>query len=128
MSYDEDCRRWVADAIAKGHSDPADLREILVWTTCRVTAQAAEIYLARHRTDPELLNSLVAIALEGEDAGDAPWAAANTIAKYPGAMLVHHKASLESIAREQWMYLHVPAREALAKVEAVERAVERPLP
>jgi hypothetical protein len=58
----------------------------------------------------------MAIALEGEDAGDAPWAAANTIADFPADMLLPHKASLEKLAAEQWTYLHVPGRRALEKI------------
>jgi hypothetical protein len=59
------------------------------------------------------------IALEGEDAGDAPWAAANTIADFPADMLLPHKRSLERLAAEQWTYLQVPARRALAKIAAL---------
>ena len=123
ISYDEYRRvavaDAVADAVARGHADPANLREILIWTTNTTTAPTAEGYLAQHRADPALLKALVAIALEGEDAGDGPWAAANTIADYPADMLLPYKSDLETVAREQWSYLHVPARAALAKIAAV---------
>jgi hypothetical protein len=118
VSYDERCRRAVADALARGHADPANRRQILVWTTNKATAPTVEAYFAHHRNDPRLLQSLIAIALEGEDAGDTPWAAANTIAHYPGAMLRAHRASLEQLAEHPWAYLHVPARQALAKIAA----------
>jgi len=122
LSYNEYCRRAVADAVARGHGDPANLRQILIWTTNKTTASTAEAYLAQHQSDPQLLNCLVATALEGEDAGDAPWAAANIIAGYPAATLLPHKASLEQLARHPWMYLHVPGRRALAKFAAGESA------
>ena len=59
---------------------------------------------------------LVAIALEGDDAGDAPWAAANIIPDFPAEMLLSHKPSLETLAAEQWTYLHIPGRRALEKI------------
>jgi len=120
ISYEEHCRLALAQAMAQGHADPANLRKILIATANMDTAPTANKYLEQHRADPELLKALIAIALEGEDAGDGPWTAANTIAEYPGAMLVPYKAELEAIAREQWSYLHLPAREALAKIAAVE--------
>jgi hypothetical protein len=119
ISYEDHCREAVADAVARGHSDPANLRQILIWTTNRKTAPTAEAYLAEHRADPELLKALVSIALEGEDAGDGPWAAANAIADYPGIMLLPYKTELEAVAGEQWSYLHLPARKALEKIAAV---------
>lgn len=126
ISYAEYSLKAVADAVARGHSDPAALREILTWTTDSNTAPTAEAYLAQHRNDPELLKALIAIALEGEDAGDGPWAAANAIAEYPAAMLALHKSSLKQLAREQWSYLHVPARKALAKVAAAASEIRTP--
>jgi hypothetical protein len=120
ISYEEHCRLALEQAIAQGHTDPANLRKILISTTNMKTAPMANAYLAQHREDPELLKALIAIALEGEDAGDGPWTAASAIADYPGAMLVPYKTELETIAREQWVNLHGPDREALAKIEAVE--------
>ena len=59
-----------------------------------------------------LLGKLVEIALEGEAAGDAPWAAANVIAEYPSALLRAHENSLRKIAAESWVYLSRPATAA----------------
>src|SRR4029078_4815204 len=64
-------------AAAKGYEDPESLRELLICTTSTVTAPMAEAYFAERRNDAKLLNLLMAIALEGEDAGDAPFAAVN---------------------------------------------------
>lgn len=55
----------------------------------------------------------------GENAGDAPWAAANTIADFLAEMLSAHKKNLEKLAAEEWTYLLMPARCALAKTAAV---------
>ena len=118
-SYADQRRRVCEAAAARGYEDPASLRELLICTTSTVTAPMAEAYFAERRNDPKLLSLLVAIALEGEDAGDAPWAAANTIADFPAEMLLPHKLSLEKLAAEQWTYLHVPGRRALEKVAAV---------
>ena len=119
ISYDEHCRRAVDAAVARGHGDLANLREILTWTTNMTTAPIAEAYLAAHRGDAKLLRSLVDLALDNADGFDWSWAAANTIADYPGTMLLPHKASLEQLAREELAYLHVPSQRALAKIAAV---------
>ncbi|HEV7301967.1 MAG TPA: hypothetical protein VGN72_21710 [Tepidisphaeraceae bacterium] len=116
-SYADQRRRVCEAAAARGYEDPASLRELLICTTS-TTAPMAEAYFAERRNDPKLLSLLVAIALEGEDAGDAPWAAANTIADFPAEMLLPHKSSLETLAAEQWSYLHVPGRQALEKIAA----------
>jgi hypothetical protein len=59
---------------------------------------------------------LIAIALEGDDAGAAPWAAANTIAEFPAPMLAEHKAALLELSKYDWDYLKKPGLEALAKI------------
>ena len=126
MASDTSYREWrlrvVAEAVAKGHRDPANLRELSICTTDRDTAPVAEKYFAEHRQDADLLRSLVEVALEGDDAGDAPWAAANIIESFPGSMLLLHKDGLERLAREEWEYLRLPATRALAKIAASEGA------
>ena len=117
-SYADERRQACEAAAANGYEDPASLRELLIRTTSTVTAPLAEAYFAEHRSDAKLLSLLVEIALEGEDAGDAPWAAANTIADFPAEMLWPHKKSLEKLAAQQWTYLHVPGGRALAKIAA----------
>lgn len=104
-------------AIAKGHSDAANLRELLIWTTSKSTAEIVESYFRNHHRDSALLSALFAIAAEGEDAGDAPWAAANTIAAFPADMLKPHKAELAELSQHQWVYLSKPAKDALAKIQ-----------
>jgi hypothetical protein len=117
-NYQDDCRRVCEAAVANGYEDSDSLRELLICTTSTVTAPMAEAYFAERRDNAKLLALLVAIALEGEDAGDAPWAAANTIADFPAEMLLPHEQSLEQLAAEEWTYLHVPGRRALAKIAA----------
>jgi hypothetical protein len=68
-SYDVERRRVCEAAAARGYEDPASLRELLICTTSTVTAPMAEAYFAESRNDPKLLSILVAIALDGEDAG-----------------------------------------------------------
>jgi len=117
-SYADERRQVCAAAAANGYEDPHSLRELLICTTSKLTAPIAEAYFAALRNDPELLSLLVAIALEGEDAGDAPWAAANMIAEFSAEMLLPHELSLQQLAAEQWTYLHIPGRRALAKIAA----------
>ena len=78
-------------------------------------------YFRQHHGDEELLRALFAIASEGDDAGDAPWAAANTIADFPASMLKKYKAELIELSRHEWMYLKQPALDALAKIDAEDR-------
>jgi hypothetical protein len=85
-------------AVAKGHKDIVSLRELLICTTDKTTVAGANAYFQQHQNDVELLSALMQIALEGDDAGDAPWAAANVIADFPAAMLLPHKSSLEQLA------------------------------
>ncbi|MEO0374348.1 MAG: hypothetical protein AAF329_06880 [Cyanobacteria bacterium P01_A01_bin.17] len=60
---------------------------------------------------------LIDVALEGEESGDAPWAAANTMADFPSKMLLEHKSSLETLSQFEWTYLKVPAQKALDKLD-----------
>ena len=115
-SYSAQATSAAKAAIAKGHADPESLRELLIWTTCTSTSDMIEGYFAHHRLDESLLADLVAIALEGEDAGDAPWAAANVLAEFPAPLLNGHRPQLEELSKHQWSYLHIPARAALAKL------------
>jgi len=110
--------RLASAAIAQGHSDPENLRELLICTTSTITHDMVEQYFRQHHQDKELLRALVSIALEGEDAGDAPWAAANTIADFPASMIAEHRAALLELSRHEWTYLQVPAQEALAKIDS----------
>jgi hypothetical protein len=115
-TYQERALKAASAAIAKGHRDAANLRELLISTTSTITCSMVQSYFRQHHDDRELLRALVAIALEGEDAGDAPWAAANTIAEFPAPMLVEHKAALFELSKHDWDYLKKPALEALAKI------------
>jgi hypothetical protein len=94
------------------------LRDQLIATTDMTKASETMAFFQLHLNDRELLAKLVEIALEGEDAGDAPWAAANVIAEYPSALLRAHENSLRKIAAESWVYLSRPATAALAKLSA----------
>ena len=116
--YEEWTRKAASEAIAKGHNDPANLRELLIWTLSKTTHTAVEAYFRRHHHDKQLLAALVTIALEGEDAGDAPWAAANTLAEFPASLLMEHKAALVELSEHNWDYLNKPARSALRKIDA----------
>ena len=116
--YEERERKAASEALAKGHSDPANLRELLIWTTSKTTRPTVEAYFRKHHHDKKLLAALVSIALEGEDAGDAPWAAANTLAEFPVSMLMEHKLALIELSKHEWDYLNKPARAALRKIDA----------
>jgi hypothetical protein len=115
-SYEQQAIAAATIAVQRGHADPSNLRELLVWTTSKPTAPLIEKYFSSHLRDKELLRQLVTIALEGEDAGDAPWAAANVIAQFPPDLLANHRAALEELAAHPWSYLQVPAKAALAKL------------
>jgi hypothetical protein len=117
-SYEQREIQQVAAAIRNGHRDPDNLRELLIGTTSKTTCSTVEAYFAEHYEDRALLSALVQIALEGEDSGDAPWAAANIITGFPAQLLASHKKSLVLLSQHQWSYLHGPAREALAKIAA----------
>jgi hypothetical protein len=116
--YEQKEIKAASAAIAKGHRDPSNLRELLIWTTSKTTWGMIDSYFRQHHHDKELLAALISIALEGEDAGDAPWAAANTIADFPASMLVEHKDALLELSRDDWSYLKLPALKALAKIES----------
>src|SRR5262245_43153969 len=90
--YYYETRKAAAAAMAKGHSDREALRELLIWTTSRTTAEMVYDYFRRHLDDRRLLSDLIAIALEGEDNGDAPWAAANVIAEFHGELVARDRA------------------------------------
>ena len=95
-----------------------DLRDKLIDTTDATKSSAAMAFFRQHLNDRDLLARLFKIALEGEDAGDAPWAAANVITESPVALLRSHEDDLLDIAAEPWDYLNRPARAALAKFDA----------
>src|SRR4051812_36053903 len=108
-TYQERELKAASTAIAKGHRDSENLRELLIWATSKTTCAMIESYFRQHHHDKELLQALVAIALEGEDTGDAPWAAANTIAEFPAPMLAEHKGALLELSKHDWDYLKKPA-------------------
>ena len=105
-------------AAKTGFCDAASLRQLLIATTSTETYEIAMSYFRAHLDDKELLDALIPIALEGEDAGDAPWAAANVIAEFSATLLKTHEASLKQLSNEQWVYLNGPANKALAKIAA----------
>ena len=90
----------------------------MIWTTSKTTVAMVDKYFRQHHHDEELLRALFAIASEGMDAGDAPWAAANTIADFPASMLKKYRAELLELSRFDWIYLKQPALNALAKIDA----------
>lgn len=106
-------------AMSKGHADMDNLRELLIYTTSTETCALIDEYFRQHHDDEKLLDALIEISLEGEDMGDAPWAAANTVADFPAKMLLKHRAALATLSKHEWMYLHIPARKALAKLDSV---------
>ena len=114
--YQEGELRAAAAAIANGYQDAAALRELLICTTSKTTCASVEEYLKPHLGEAALVNSLVVIALEGDDSGDAPWAAANLLAEAPAGALRPHEAALAELSTHPWSYLSVPARTALAKI------------
>jgi hypothetical protein len=120
MSDQSDYEKWLrshlATSIAKGHRDPASLREILICTTSKTTVADAEAYFVVHHQDPDLVEVLIKIALEGEDAGDAPWAAANVLSEFPAPMLRKHQTALQELSSHPWAYLSNPAKKALEKI------------
>ena len=116
-SYRQQELHQASAAIAKGHKDPDNLRQLLIWTTSSTTSDLVETYFRQHLNDQELLRALVAIAMEGDDAGDAPWAAANVVAEFPAVLLADFKAELVELSQHPWSYLHVPARRALGKLQ-----------
>ena len=98
-----DAERYIAEshkalkiALEMGHSNPGALRELLIGTTSRITYAPVIEYFRGHLTDRHLLRDLIAIALEGEDNGDAPWAAANVITEFPEICCAKSSPSLFS--------------------------------
>jgi hypothetical protein len=114
--YTARSRTAAADSIMKGHADAENLRELLIWTTAETTAPMIMEYFRQRLHDQQLLANLIEIALEGEDAGDAPWAAANVIAEFPAHLLVVHQADLQRRSQEDWSYLSQPAKRALQRI------------
>jgi hypothetical protein len=117
-SYRDREIEFAAEAIRKGHRDAENLRALLICTTSETTSQMVGQYFSTYYNDKELLQSLVEIALEGEDSGDAPWAAANVLVEFPAVLLAEHTESLKELSEHPWSYLHVPARQAMAKLVA----------
>ncbi len=115
--FEADQLKYAAECIERGHQDQQNLRELLILTTDRSTAAMIDRYFAKHHHDSELLQNLIEIALEGEDNGDAPWAAANTLADFPSDMLKPFRRQIEEISKEQWIYLNQPAKLALEKID-----------
>lgn len=115
--YREKSRSAANAALARGHQDIKNLREILIWTTSRTTVDLVENYFAEHLGDSKLVESLVTIALEGEDAGDAPWAAANTLTAFPTTMLLPHRAAIVELSQYDWDYLSGPAKRILVRLD-----------
>lgn len=114
--YKDSSKRAAAAAVAKGHADPENLRELLVWTASTATYDLVIAYFRRNLGDAALLAELVSIALEGEDSGDAPWAAANVLEEFPTDLLHVHREALVELSGHSWSYLSVPAERALAKL------------
>ena len=121
-AYEEGVRSAARVAISKGHHDLDNLRELLIWTTSMPTCAMVEEYFSQHHDDEKLLAVLIEIALEGEDMGDSPWAAANTAADFPAQMPLKHKAALVDLSKHEWMYLKLPAQKALAKITLASEA------
>lgn len=117
-NYEEYAQSAAQLAISKGHRDNGNLRELLIWTTSKSTVGMVKEYFSQHHSDGELLAALIEIALEGEDMGDAPWAAANTIVDFPPELLREHEASLVTLSEYEWTYLNLPAQKALEKLQA----------
>lgn len=117
-SYEKSSRNAAAEAIKRGHRDVANLRELLIWTTSKTTSEGVQAYFRMHHTDRELLRALFKIAFEGEDAGDAPWAAANVLAEFPAPMLLEHEDDLVTLSKSEWSYVKNPALKALSKLRA----------
>lgn len=117
ISYEDFLLTEAEKAIKTGHRDQANLRDLLILTTNTVTVDLVMAYFRSHHRDQQLLSDLVDIALEGEEMGDAPWAAANVLSEFPVTLLSEHRPALESLAREQWSYLNRPAKSALARID-----------
>lgn len=115
-SYENWAREHAEAMIKIGVQDPAALRELLICTTISTVAPSVMEYFKGKLADSTLLKNLFSIALEGEDCGDAPWAAANVITEFPSSMLEGYKLQLQELASYQWSYLKIPAEIALSKI------------
>lgn len=119
--YESDYEAWsinnAKSCIERGYYNPENLRELLILTTNAHSYDLVMDYFRSHYDSDRLLKSLFAIALEGEDSGDAPWCAANVIAEFPPKMLKAYKDDLIKLSEFEWIYLKDPALEALRKIE-----------
>jgi hypothetical protein len=116
-SYEEKSIEKAKLLIQKGYESPSVLRELLICTTSKYTCPMVMDYFNTHIQNSELLDLLFSIALEGDDSGDAPWAAANVISEFSGELLAPYKNKLLELASYEWDYLRIPAEEALNKIE-----------
>jgi hypothetical protein len=114
--YEASSKRAALAAVSKGHGDPENLRELLIWTTSTTTYDLVIAYFRQHLEDSVLVADLVSIALEGEDGGDAPWAAANLLEEFPIYVLQAHRSALLQLSKHSWSYLSEPATRALEKL------------
>lgn len=117
-TYHESMIEETTKQIEIGHADTENLRELLISTTCTCCFDLVMAYFQKHLRDDDLLSSLFNIALEGEGAGDAPWAAANLITEFPVDLLIKYKYELQKLSEFEWVYLKKPAEEGLAKIKA----------
>jgi hypothetical protein len=119
-NYDQWLRDRVSHCVAEGHADLNNLRELLILTTNKTTFDTVNAYFNKLHHDSKLLANLIQIALEGEDAGDAPWAAANIVAEFPSMMLAKHRREIEKLSDSDWEYLKVPSLKALEKISTID--------
>lgn len=117
-TYEERSIEYAKSLIAKGHKNPEVLRELLICTTDKYSFPLVSDYFSHHLNDEVLLRRLFEVALEGDDSGDAPWAAANIISEFPAKLLSGYKEQLLELADYDWIYLKAPAQAALKKISA----------
>jgi len=120
MDNEKTYEQWSIENAEKlikiGHKDVAILRELLICKTIKISDSIVAPYFNHFLDDEELLKNLLEIALEGDDSGDAPWAAANVISNFPATLLSNYKAQLLELAAYDWDYLKLPAEKSLAKI------------
>lgn len=120
MDNEKTYEQWSIENAEKlikiGHKDVAILRELLICTTNKISDSIVAPYFNHFLDDEELLMNLFEIALEGDDSGDAPWAAANVISNFPATLLSNYRPQLLEIAAYDWDYLRLPAEKSLAKI------------
>jgi hypothetical protein len=115
-TYEERSIERAQELINLGYRKEGVLRELLICTTSKITCSMVMENFQENYSDNQLLELLFAIALEGDDSGDAPWAAANVISEFSGLMLTPFKGQLIELSNYEWVYLKEPALEALKKV------------